>query len=169
MMSLYYVIKGSLMLFFFFKQKTAYELRISDWSSDVCSSDLTSAHHRRGPVCRRISLRTRAAIDPLIDFRNARVIGVCFGLRERGDIQTNHAEPSGSVATSLGLSNAQAKKAVDAVIAGAAAKGEKRPSMASASSRPGNRRHAKAAIPRPARRSRVRASKMLGFFGRQGS
>src|SRR3546814_1099115 len=27
---------------FFFKQKTAYELRISDWSSDVCSSDLTS-------------------------------------------------------------------------------------------------------------------------------
>src|SRR3546814_3718259 len=26
--------------FFFFKQKTAYEMRISDWSSDVCSSDL---------------------------------------------------------------------------------------------------------------------------------
>src|SRR3546814_4877740 len=29
-------------VFFFFKQKTAYEMRISDWSSDVCSSDLTS-------------------------------------------------------------------------------------------------------------------------------
>src|SRR3546814_7857834 len=29
--------------FFFFKQKTAYELRISDWSSDVCSSDLIRA------------------------------------------------------------------------------------------------------------------------------
>src|SRR3546814_1552910 len=29
-----------LMIFFFFKQKTAYEMRISDWSSDVCSSDL---------------------------------------------------------------------------------------------------------------------------------
>src|SRR3546814_5502900 len=28
------------MMFFFFKQKTAYEMRISDWSSDVCSSDL---------------------------------------------------------------------------------------------------------------------------------
>src|SRR3546814_2953948 len=28
---------------FFFKQKTAYEMRISDWSSDVCSSDLTRA------------------------------------------------------------------------------------------------------------------------------
>src|SRR3546814_19110337 len=33
-----------MMCFFFFKQKTAYEMRISDWSSDVCSSDL----HRRG-------------------------------------------------------------------------------------------------------------------------
>src|SRR3546814_2637739 len=30
------------LIFFFFKQKTAYEMRISDWSSDVCSSDL---HH----------------------------------------------------------------------------------------------------------------------------
>src|SRR3546814_1252932 len=29
-----------LFMFFFFKQKTAYELRVSDWSSDVCSSDL---------------------------------------------------------------------------------------------------------------------------------
>src|SRR3546814_10282417 len=38
-------------VFFFFKQKTAYEMRISDWSSDVCSSDLIfrpldpAAHH----------------------------------------------------------------------------------------------------------------------------
>src|SRR3546814_1182436 len=30
----------SFVLFFFFKQKTAYEMRTSDWSSDVCSSDL---------------------------------------------------------------------------------------------------------------------------------
>src|SRR3546814_5649333 len=30
----------SLVMFFFFKQNTAYEMRISDWSSDVCSSDL---------------------------------------------------------------------------------------------------------------------------------
>src|SRR3546814_5681900 len=30
-----------LYVYFFFKQKTAYELRISDWSSDVCSSDLS--------------------------------------------------------------------------------------------------------------------------------
>src|SRR3546814_18544260 len=32
-----------MVLFFFFKQKTAYEMRISDWSSDVCSSDLNDA------------------------------------------------------------------------------------------------------------------------------
>src|SRR3546814_15989298 len=33
------------MVFFFFKQKTAYEMRISDWSSDVCSSDLSCLSH----------------------------------------------------------------------------------------------------------------------------
>src|SRR3546814_18954564 len=32
-----------MVFFFFFKQKTAYEMRISDWSSDVCSSDLDGA------------------------------------------------------------------------------------------------------------------------------
>src|SRR3546814_5786936 len=35
-----------LVLFFFFKQKTAYEMRISDWSSDVCSSDLAIQRQR---------------------------------------------------------------------------------------------------------------------------
>src|SRR3546814_8040631 len=37
-------------LFFFFKQKTAYEMRISDWSSDVCSSDLF-VEHDTGRAC----------------------------------------------------------------------------------------------------------------------
>src|SRR3546814_10907044 len=37
-------------VFFFFKQKTAYEMRISDWSSDVCSSDLSAADMRRHPI-----------------------------------------------------------------------------------------------------------------------
>src|SRR3546814_18408532 len=32
-----------MLFFFFFKQKTAYDMRISDWSSDVCSSDLGQA------------------------------------------------------------------------------------------------------------------------------
>src|SRR3546814_6842386 len=35
-------------IFFFFKQKTAYEMRISDWSSDVCSSDLDHAEEAGG-------------------------------------------------------------------------------------------------------------------------
>src|SRR3546814_18418118 len=35
-------------VFFFFKQKTAYEMRISDWSSDVCSSDLVEAWSHGG-------------------------------------------------------------------------------------------------------------------------
>src|SRR3546814_4441251 len=34
------MVVGFWVFFFFFKQKTAYEMRISDWSSDVCSSDL---------------------------------------------------------------------------------------------------------------------------------
>src|SRR3546814_4388156 len=38
----------SCFVFFFFKQKTAYEMRISDWSSDVCSSDLWPAGPRAG-------------------------------------------------------------------------------------------------------------------------
>src|SRR3546814_4818542 len=37
----------SVYVFFFFKQKTAYEMRISDWSSVVCSSDLKSLSKRR--------------------------------------------------------------------------------------------------------------------------
>src|SRR3546814_14443688 len=58
-------------VFFFFKQKTAYEMRISDWSSDVCSSDLqhgdlvldsgTLAGDRRGTGARARQLRLRAA------------------------------------------------------------------------------------------------------------
>src|SRR3546814_5790670 len=39
-----------LLLFFFFKQKTAYEMRISDWSSDVCSSALQRSGDGRHPV-----------------------------------------------------------------------------------------------------------------------
>src|SRR3546814_10037981 len=39
-----------LVLFCFFKQKTAYEMRISDWSSDVCSSDLVAAAQAATPI-----------------------------------------------------------------------------------------------------------------------
>src|SRR3546814_8332328 len=57
-----------LSVFFFFKQKTAYEMRISDWSSDVCSSDLhrpathpARGSERRWPQCPRY----RGATDRL--------------------------------------------------------------------------------------------------------
>src|SRR3546814_13938218 len=46
---------------FFCKQKTEYEMRISDWSSDVCSSDLRSAH---GPALDRLWRRTRTYASP---------------------------------------------------------------------------------------------------------
>src|SRR3546814_13360267 len=45
-----------LVVFFFFKQKTAYEMRISDWSSDVCSSDPADGA-RRGVGVRALRRR----------------------------------------------------------------------------------------------------------------
>src|SRR3546814_2426280 len=47
-------------LFFFFKQKTAYEMRISDWSSDVCSSDLAIGNANQPGV----GISTRASVPP---------------------------------------------------------------------------------------------------------
>src|SRR3546814_9531424 len=43
--------------FFFFKQKTAYEMRISDWSSDVCSSDLFFRRHGQNGNVAEVPLR----------------------------------------------------------------------------------------------------------------
>src|SRR3546814_10301077 len=67
------------MLFiFFFKQKTAYEMRISDWSSDVCSSDLqprhrlddgVAGHDRDAPLLRRALDAGEAGLRPEIDDR----------------------------------------------------------------------------------------------------
>src|SRR3546814_10515176 len=55
------------MFFFFFKQKTAYEMRISAWSSDVCSSDLADSRDERergsvsaGPAIANPSPRNRS-------------------------------------------------------------------------------------------------------------
>src|SRR3546814_5672298 len=53
-------------VFFFFKQKTAYEMRISDWSSDVCSSDLCSKDHTRDQAMCNVFLLAFALIaNPL--------------------------------------------------------------------------------------------------------
>src|SRR3546814_5340710 len=66
----------SVLLFvFFFKQKTAYEMRISDWSSDVCSSDLDSRPARsQGDRRRGVQLGRRAGAagrDPVSGTRAA--------------------------------------------------------------------------------------------------
>src|SRR3546814_18545952 len=49
-------------MFFFFKQKTAYEMRISDWSSDVCSSDLDD-HVAAVEQCQGLALARQAHAD----------------------------------------------------------------------------------------------------------
>src|SRR3546814_10480931 len=50
-----------MMLLFFVKQKTAYEMRISDWSSDVCSSDLTLSGTSWSRSLRRVAVTTMSA------------------------------------------------------------------------------------------------------------
>src|SRR3546814_2070954 len=52
---------------FLFKQKTAYELRISDWSSDVCSSDLRVAWRHDVPVKIVSNSRLRVPDHPLVE------------------------------------------------------------------------------------------------------
>src|SRR3546814_5233479 len=55
-------------IFFFFKQKTAYEMLISDWSSDVCSSDLPAVASRRQQMHVR-----RRAVRPLPSAAHQRI------------------------------------------------------------------------------------------------
>src|SRR3546814_9115752 len=69
-----------LFLFFFFKQKTAYEMRISDWSSDVCSSDL----HTRMTIRKTHRVlhmvpcfQERLDQDPIVARRRAAALGSC--------------------------------------------------------------------------------------------
>src|SRR3546814_6840109 len=49
-----------MIFFFFFKQKTAYEMRISDWSSDVCSSDPRALNEDEGARARSLAALKRA-------------------------------------------------------------------------------------------------------------
>src|SRR3546814_361583 len=81
------------MLFFFFKQKTAYEMRISDWSSDVCSSDLFSneirdLQHLSGRSCNAMpwpckgSVRLRQLSGASLRNLLAQFFGAAFGLAQ---------------------------------------------------------------------------------------
>src|SRR3546814_20254831 len=51
------------MTFFFCKQKTAYEMRISDWSSDVCSSDLPGRRSRIAAQCGNVCFLDPDAVE----------------------------------------------------------------------------------------------------------
>src|SRR3546814_6357516 len=53
--------------FFFFKQKTAYEMRISDWSSDVCSSDLPGLFETMADI---VNLPVKVNGDAVVRFRD---------------------------------------------------------------------------------------------------
>src|SRR3546814_4376419 len=72
-------------LFFFFKQKTAYEMRISDWSSDVCSSDLIHQVSPRQLILQVCSRQTA---------QNPRVLGAGCGTLSPVVVHFNSATPS---------------------------------------------------------------------------
>src|SRR3546814_7667049 len=83
-------------LFFFFKQKTAYEMRISDWSSDVCSSDLTERHGACGERIDEAVNEGRAAARQRGDGIEQRFVRQPFRRAERGH-QGRDRSPSGFV------------------------------------------------------------------------
>src|SRR3546814_15168288 len=73
-----------MLVVFFFKQKTAYEMRISDWSSDVCSSDL----QRRGIGCQpRWHVLVADDLDamPVDDFAGDRALDIAALLHRQID------------------------------------------------------------------------------------
>src|SRR3546814_6194748 len=77
------------MYFFFFKQKTAYEMRISDWSSDVCSSDLPTALARASDG---IELYGSGSSWARIDPRTPAIASVAASR------QSDHSSPAGVIA-----------------------------------------------------------------------
>src|SRR3546814_2086976 len=79
---------------FFFKQKTAYEMRISDWSSDVCSSDLSAFVHPTAVLIGDVIIGPRAYIAPHVSLRGdfGRIV-----VGEGANVQDNcvmHSYPS---------------------------------------------------------------------------
>src|SRR3546814_15644625 len=84
-------------MFFFFKQKTAYEMRISDWSSDVCSSDLSPCE-----PARLFGLTLTRCAGEIFPFSQAESILISWQLRWlyatriSGRTQLRRAPPSAS-------------------------------------------------------------------------
>src|SRR3546814_678182 len=74
-----------LLCFFFFKQKTAYEMRISDWSSDVCSSDLI-INREFGLAKNENSLQGSFIVDELTDLVEEAVLKEFEAIASRGGV-----------------------------------------------------------------------------------
>src|SRR3546814_10847235 len=70
-----------MIVFFCFKQKTAYEMRISDWSSDVCSSDLLIPEHDESVAVVQIA----AELRQLLLERVCGVVQLCPEIKSPGD------------------------------------------------------------------------------------
>src|SRR3546814_4473547 len=83
-------------VFFFFKQKTAYEMRISDWSSDVCSSDLLRHLEIAEHLPRTFHENLAAVADPAFDARHRLADVTDFHVARRADMRSRtvlgHAE-----------------------------------------------------------------------------
>src|SRR3546814_3158598 len=71
------------LLFFFFKQKTAYEMRISDWSSDVCSSDLDDVNRGERSAGTRIVAFAYVVRDVAFEDRSVEPYGVLSDVIKR--------------------------------------------------------------------------------------
>src|SRR3546814_4729405 len=76
------------LFFFFFKQKTAYEMRISDWSSDVCSSDLRPAVEIMTP--RPKTIRPDALVEEALAQMNASKITSLFVVADERPVGIVH-------------------------------------------------------------------------------
>src|SRR3546814_2090756 len=75
-------------IFFFFKQKTAYEMRISDWSSDVCSSDLRPIPALPStPISAVDTLSTPKRMPRSISHASARGTGPAAGRDRKSDVE----------------------------------------------------------------------------------
>src|SRR3546814_17901990 len=95
-MCLYYVMP--VRCFFFFKQKTAYEMRISDWSSDVCSSDLVQRHRDRSErVLHIVASRHRQ-----VDARNRAAIAIAVAHPDVEAVTVGARRPIGATPVCLG-------------------------------------------------------------------
>src|SRR3546814_19521468 len=117
----------ALCCFFFFKQKTAYEMRISDWSSDVCSSDLLCGSDQSGE--RPQDHRARERPWPLRRGQGARSVAqigrasgrgakrnrqcpraACLSARTRAARATRRGQEGGRGADGVGRARSEARR-----------------------------------------------------------